>query len=85
MTSSNATSVPSPMLGSTLFMANNSCGCVGRTFMRSRNDSVGTLAKACLFVRINEWKLIEFTQQAIDERDEALKSVNLPTQGHGYV
>ena len=50
-----------------------------------RNDSVGTLAKACLFVRINEWKQIEFTQQAIDERDEALKSCNLPTQGQGYV
>jgi hypothetical protein len=49
-----------------------------------RNDSVATLAKACLFVRINEWKQIEFTQQAIKERDEALKSRNLPRTGFGF-
>ena len=50
-----------------------------------RNDTVATLAKACLFVRINEWKQIEFTQQAVNQCDEALKSRNLPTQGHVYV
>ena len=55
------------------------------THGKIRNDSVSTLAKACLFVRINEWKRIEYTQQAINERDEVLKSRNLQTQGHGYV
>ena len=42
------------------------------THGKIRNDSVATLAKACLFVRINEWKQIEFTQQAINERDSGL-------------
>ncbi len=28
-----------------------------------RNDSVNTLAKACLFVRINEWREIEYHQE----------------------
>jgi hypothetical protein len=50
------------------------------THGKIRNDSVAILAKACLFVRINEWKQIEFTQETINERDVALKSHNLPTQ-----
>ena len=49
------------------------------------NDSVAALAKACLFVRINEWRQIEFTQQAIAEREEALKSRNIPNQDCGYL
>ncbi len=50
-----------------------------------RNDSVATLAKACLFTRINEWKQIEALQKAIEERDEALKARNIPQQGYGYL
>jgi len=49
------------------------------------NDRVATLAKACLFVRINEWKHIEAMQKAIAEREEALKSGNIPNQGYGYL
>ena len=49
------------------------------------NDSVAAIAKACLFMRINEWKNIEAMQKAIEERDEALKSHNLPQQGFGYL
>lgn len=37
-----------------------------------RNDSLATLAKTCLLVRINESKQIEFTQQAINDRDELI-------------
>jgi hypothetical protein len=36
-------------------------------------------------VRINEWKQIEFVQKAIEEREEALKARNIPTQGFGYL
>ena len=50
-----------------------------------RNDSVATLAKACLFVRINEWKQIEALQKVIEERDEALKARSVPAQGYGYL
>jgi transcription initiation factor TFIIIB Brf1 subunit/transcription initiation factor TFIIB len=32
-----------------------------------KNDSVNTFAKACLFVRINEWKQIEFQRE--EERE----------------
>jgi len=49
------------------------------------NDSVAALAKACLFVRINEWKQIEFVQKAIEERDQALEAHNIPSTGYGYL
>ena len=49
------------------------------------NDSVAALAKACLFVRINEWKQIEFVQKAIEERDQAIKAHNTPSTGYGYL
>jgi hypothetical protein len=49
------------------------------------NDSVAALAKACLFTRINEWKQIEALQKATEERDAALKTRNVPTQGFGYL
>jgi len=49
------------------------------------SDSVAALAKACLFTRINEWKQIEAMQKAIEERDAALKTRNVPTQGFGYL
>jgi hypothetical protein len=49
-----------------------------------RNDGVGTLAKALLFVKINEFLEIERVQKAIDERGEALKARNVPQQGLGY-
>lgn len=38
-----------------------------------RNDSVNTLAKACLFVRINEWRRIEY-QQEVEKAKEALRT-----------
>jgi hypothetical protein len=44
-----------------------------------RNDSVNTLAKACLFVRINCWKQIEFQQEAERLREEELKAYYLPS------
>ena len=49
------------------------------------NDRVATLAKACLFVRINEWILIEAMEKAIEERDEALKGSTrtIPPAGYG--
>lgn len=40
---------------------------------RIRNDSVNTLAKACLFVRINEWRRIEY-QQEVEKAKEALRT-----------
>jgi len=43
------------------------------------NDSVASLAKACVFTRINEWKNIEAMQKAIEEREAALKSRNIPS------
>lgn len=46
-----------------------------------RNDSVNTLGKECLFERINEWKQIEFRQEA-ERRKEALKSRNIPPSGY---
>ena len=49
------------------------------------NGSVAALAKACLFTRINEWKGIEAMQKAIEERELALKSRNVPSQRFGYL
>jgi hypothetical protein len=49
-----------------------------------RNGGVGTLAKALLFMKINEFLEIERVQKAIDERGEALKARNVPQQGLGY-
>jgi hypothetical protein len=46
-----------------------------------KNDSVNTLAKACLFVRINEWKQIEFQHEAEKKREGALKERGFPTEG----
>jgi hypothetical protein len=46
-----------------------------------KNDSFNTLAKACLFVRINEWKQIEFQHEAEKKREEALKERGFPTEG----
>lgn len=50
-----------------------------------RNDSVNTLAKACLFTRINEWKQIEFEQEIRKQREEALKARNIPPKGYANV
>jgi len=51
-----------------------------------KNDSVNTFAKACLFAtclfaRINEWKQIEFQQEAERKRGEALKAHDIPAEG----
>ena len=50
-----------------------------------KNDSVSTLAKACLFVRINEWRQIEYQQEAERLRDEALKARGVAPQGYSNV
>jgi hypothetical protein len=54
--------------------------------------SVNVLAKACLFVRINEWKEIEYQaevekQRQIQEqkRQEALKAAGIHPQGFNRV
>ena len=46
---------------------------------------VATLAKALMFIKINEFIQIELMQKDIDARDEALKARNVPAQGHGYL
>ena len=46
---------------------------------------MATLAKALMFIKINEFIQIELMQKDIDARDEALKARNVPAQGHGYL
>jgi hypothetical protein len=46
-----------------------------------KNDSINTFAKACLFVRINEGKQIEFQREAERKREEALKAHDIPAEG----
>lgn len=50
-----------------------------------KNDSVNTLARACLFVRINEWKQIEYQQEVERARAEALQRRGIPPQGYSNV
>lgn len=50
-----------------------------------RNNSVGTLAKALVFVKINEFIQIELMQKEVNEREEALEARKSPQQAHGYV
>lgn len=50
-----------------------------------RNDSVGAMAKALVFVKVNEFIQIELMQKDIDEREQALKARNIPTQGYGHL
>jgi hypothetical protein len=51
---------------------------------KSCNDGVGTLAKALVFVKVNEFIQIELMQKDIDAREESLKARNVPPQGFGY-
>jgi hypothetical protein len=50
-----------------------------------RNNRVGSLARAFLFVKVNEFLQVGQTQKTLDEREEALKARNVRTQGHGYL
>lgn len=54
-----------------------------------KNDSVNTFAKACLFVRINEWKQIEYqqaAQQAVEqEKIDRLREHGIPPEGYERV
>ena len=42
---------------------------------------MNTLAKACLFVRIDEWKQIDFQQEAEKKREEEMKAHGIPAEG----
>jgi hypothetical protein len=49
-----------------------------------RNNSLGSLARAFCFVKVNEF-LQTSKRRQLDAREEALKSRNVPPQGHGYL
>lgn len=49
---------------------------IASSHRKIRNNSVNTLAKTCLFVRINEWRHIEY-QQEVEKAQEALRTRNI--------